>query len=67
MNELETSYVDLWDEFFVEELLIEIDPMIRPAVSSSIDSVIQLLDEDEISFEVAKSIDRSNFCICFLL
>ena len=65
LNELETSYVDLWDEFFVEELLIEIDPMIRPAVSSSLDSVIQLLDEDEISFEVAKSIDRVIFASVF--
>lgn len=65
LNELETSYVDLWDEFFVEELLIEIDPMIRPAVSSSLDSVIQLLDEDEISFEVAKSIDRVIFTSVF--
>ena len=65
LNELETSYVDLWDEFFVEELLIEIDPMIRPAVSSSLDSVIQLLDEDEISFEVAKSIDRVIFASIF--
>ena len=65
LNELESSYVDLWDEFFVEELLIEIDPMIRPAVSSSLDSVIQLLDEDEISFEVAKSIDRVIFASVF--
>lgn len=65
LNTLETSYVDLWDEFFVEELLIEIDPMIRPAVSSSLDSVIQLLDEDEISFEVAKSIDRIIFASVF--
>ena len=65
LNELETSYVDLWDEFFVEELLIEIDPMIRPAVSSSLDSVIQLLDGDEISFEVAKSIDRVIFASIF--
>lgn len=65
LNELETSYVDLWDEFFVEELLIEVDPMIRPAVSSSLDSVIQLLDGDEISFEVAKSIDRVIFASIF--
>ncbi|WP_299293831.1 hypothetical protein [Nitrosopumilus sp.] len=65
LNDLETSYVDLWDEFFVEELLIEIDPMIRPAVSSSLDSVIQLLDEDEISFDVAKSIDRVIFASVF--
>ena len=62
---LEMSYVDLWDEFFVEELLIEIDPLIRPAVSSSLDSVIQLLEKDEISFDIAKSIDRTIFSAIF--
>ena len=65
LDVLETSYVDLWDEFFVDELLIEVDPMIRTAVSSSLDSVIQLLDDDEISFEVAKSIDRTIFASVF--
>ena len=41
--------------------------MIRPAVSSSLDSVIQLLDEDEISFEVAKSIDRVFLHLFFIM
>ena len=30
-------------------------------MSSSLDSVQELLDEDEISFEIAKSIDRTVF------
>jgi hypothetical protein len=32
--ELESDYVDLWNEFFTDDLIIEIDPLIRPAVSS---------------------------------
>ena len=65
LSELESTYVDLWDEFFVDDLIIEIDPLIRPAVSSSLDSVQQLLDEDEISFDIAKSIDRTIFAAVF--
>ena len=67
LPELESVYVDLWDEFFVDDLIIEIEPLIRPAVSSSLDSVEQLLNEDEISFDVAKSIDRTIFCSSILL
>ncbi len=65
LSELESAYVDLWDEFFVDALLIEINPLIRPAVSSSLDSVQQLLDEDEISFDIAKSIDKTIFAAVF--
>ncbi len=65
LSELESVYVDLWDEFFVDNLIIEIDPLIRPAVSSSLDSVEKLLDEDKISFDVAKSIDRIIFAAVF--
>ena len=63
--ELESVYVDLWDEFFVDDLIIEINPLIRSAASSSLDSVQQLLDEDEISFDIAKSIDRTIFAALF--
>jgi len=65
LPELESAYVDLWDEFFLDDLIIEIDPLIRPAVSSSLDSVEQLLNEDELSFDVAKSIDRTIFAAVF--
>ncbi len=65
LSELESVYVDLWDEFFVDNLIIEIDPLIRPAISSSLDSVEKLLDEDKISFDVAKSIDRIIFAAVF--
>ena len=65
LSKLESDYVGLWSEFFVDDLIIEIDPLIRPAVSSSLDSVQKLLDNDEISFEIAKSIDEIIFASIF--
>ncbi len=65
LSQLESDYVSLWSEFFVDDLIIEIDPMIRPAVSSSLNSVQKLLDDDEISFEIAKSIDEIIFASIF--
>ena len=65
LSDLESTYVDLWSEFFVDDLLIEIEPLIRPAVSSSLDSVRQLLDDDEISFDTAKSLNRIIFTSIF--
>jgi len=65
LSQLESDYVGLWNEFFVDDLIIEIDPMIRPAVSSSLNSVQKLLDNDEISFEIAKSIDEIVFTSIF--
>ena len=61
LSQLESDFVGLWSEFFVDDLIIEIDPLIRPAVSSSLDSVQKLLDKDEISFEIAKKIDETIF------
>ncbi len=65
MSELESVYVNLWSEYFDDDLIFEIDPLIRPAVSSSLDSVQQLLNDDEISFEIAKSIDKIIFASVF--
>jgi len=65
LSQLEFDFVDLWDEFFADDLIIEINPLIRPAVSSSLDSVQKLLDNDEISFEIAKSIDETIFASIF--
>lgn len=65
LSELKSVYVDLWDEFFVDDLIFEIESLIRPAVSSSLDSVEQLLNEDKISFDVSKSIDRTIFAAVF--
>ena len=65
LSELESVYVDLWNEFLVDDLLFEIEPLIRPSISSSLDSVQKLLDEDEISFSIAKSIDKIIFSAIF--
>ena len=65
LSELESTYVDLWSEFFVDDLIVEIKPLIRPAVSSFLDSVQQLLDKDEVTFDIAKSIDRMIFAAIF--
>jgi len=65
LSELKTTYVNLWSEFFVDDLIIEINPLIRPAVSSSLNSVQMLLDEGKISFEIAKSIDKIIFSSIF--
>ncbi|EIJ66131.1 hypothetical protein BD31_I0567 [Candidatus Nitrosopumilus salaria BD31] len=65
LSELEKDYVDLWDEFFDEELIFEINPVLRPGISSSLDSVEKLLEQGEISFDIAKSIDRTIFAAIF--
>ena len=65
LSQLESDFVDLWDEFFADDLIIEINPLIRPAVSSSLDSVQKLLDNVEISFEIAKSIVETIFASIF--
>ncbi len=65
LTELESDFVNLWDEYFVEELIFEINPIIRPAVTSSLDSVEELLEQNEISFEISKSIDRTIFAAIF--
>ncbi|MGV7225698.1 MAG: hypothetical protein ACQ9CV_02100 [Nitrosopumilus sp.] len=65
LSELESEYVSLMGEFFVDDLIVEINPLIRPAVSSALNSVQMLLDKDEISFEMAKSIDEIIFASIF--
>lgn len=65
LSELESTYVDLWSEFFVDDLILDVDPLLRPAISSSLDSVQKLLDEDTISFDIAKSIDRTIYSVIF--
>ncbi|WP_232212329.1 hypothetical protein [Candidatus Nitrosopumilus sediminis] len=65
LSELESDFVALWNEFYVDDLILEINPLIRPAISSSLDSVQKLLSDDEISFEIAKSIDEIIFASTF--
>jgi len=65
LSKIEKAYVDLWTEFYSDDFLSEITPVLRPAVSSSLDSVSQMLTDGEISFDIAKSIDRSIFSSVF--
>ncbi|KAF6247862.1 hypothetical protein C6990_04915 [Nitrosopumilus sp. b3] len=65
LSDLESTYVNLWTEYFVDDLILDVDPLIRPAISSSLDSVQKLLDDDEISFEIAKSIDKAIYAAIF--
>lgn len=65
LEELEKIYVDLSNEFFSEAFTFEINPLIRLAISSSLNSVASMLEDDEISFEVAKSIDSEIFSSAF--
>ena len=65
LQELEQIYVDLSNEFFTDEFIFEINPIIRPAISSSLNSVASMLEDDEISFKVAKSIDSEIFAAVF--
>ena len=65
LETLESEYVGLWSKFFVEDLIVEINPLIRPAVSSSLHSVQELLNNDEISFETAKLIDETVYAAIF--
>ncbi|MDH3618022.1 MAG: hypothetical protein OEM89_04785 [Nitrosopumilus sp.] len=65
LEELEKIYVDLSNEFFTEEFIFEINPQIRPAISSSLSSVKSMLEDDQISFKAAKSIDGEIFSSVF--
>jgi hypothetical protein len=55
----------LSNEFFIDDFIFEINPIIRPAISSSLNSVASMLEDDEISFEVGKSIDSEIFAAVF--
>jgi len=65
LEELEKIYVDLSNEFFSEEFIFEINPSIRLAISSSLKSVDSMLEDDEIDFDVAKTIDSEIFSSIF--
>ena len=62
---LEIIYVDLWDEFFIEEEIFEIDSSFRPAVSDALESTADLVETNKLSFDVAKEIDRVTYSAIF--
>jgi len=65
LSEIEKSYVDLWTKFYSDDFLSEVPPVLRPAVSSSLDSVSQMLSNEEILSDVANSIDENIFSSVF--
>ena len=65
IDELEQKYVNMWNEFYSEEFLFELNPVIRLASSSLLESVSKMLEDGEISFDVAKSIDNHIFSAIF--
>ena len=65
LADLEQTYVGLWSNYYSEDFLFEISPVIRPAVSSSLSSTDNLLTDGKISFDIAKSIESSIFSAIF--
>ncbi|RNJ79576.1 MAG: hypothetical protein EB829_01770 [Nitrosopumilus sp. H8] len=61
LDDLKDAYVLLWRNSFSEEYLYEIDPLIRKAVSSSLDSVQKLLKDNVISSEISQLLDTIVF------
>jgi len=62
---LEEIYVDLWDEFFIADEIFEISPAIRPAIKDALAKTASLVEENKISFDIAKDIDRKTYSAIF--
>ena len=62
---LEEIYVDLWDEFFIDDEIFEIDVTIRPAIEDALDTTAILVESNKLSFEIAKEIDRETYSAIF--
>jgi len=65
ISTLETIYVDLWDEFFISDEILEIDDAIRPAIENALAKTSSLVEENKIPFDVAKDIDRKTYSAIF--
>ncbi|MFB5610192.1 MAG: hypothetical protein ACE5RT_00120 [Nitrosopumilaceae archaeon] len=63
--ELEELYVDLWDSYFIEDDLFDIEPSFRVSVTSALDSTSKLVEDGKISFDMAQSIDKEIFSSIF--
>ena len=62
---LEIIYVDLWDEFFIEEEIFEIESSFRPAISDALDSTADMVQSNKLSFDIAREIDRLTYSAIF--
>jgi len=61
----EQLYVDLWNDFFIEDELFEIDTQFRPAINAALDATANLVESGKISFDVANEIDQEIFSAVF--
>ncbi len=62
---LEEIYVDLWDEFFIDDEIYAIDVAIRPAIEDALETTANLVESNKLSFEIAKEIDRETYSAIF--
>ncbi len=62
---LEEIYVDLWDEFLIDDEIYEIDVSIRPAIEDALETTANLVESNKLSFEIAKEIDRETYSAIF--
>jgi len=61
----EQLYVDLWNDFFIEDELFEIDTQFRPAINAALDATANLVESGKISFDIANEIDQEIFSAVF--
>ena len=62
---LEEIYVDLWNEFFIDDEIFEVDVAIRPAIEDALETTANLVESNKLSFEIAKGIDRETYSAIF--
>jgi hypothetical protein len=65
LQTLEEIYVDLWNEFFIDDEIYEIDVSIRPAIEDALETTANLVESNKLSFEIAKEIDRETYSAIF--
>ena len=65
ISALEQLYVDLWDDFFIEEELFEVDIQFRPAITSALDATAELVESGKITFDLANNLDRETYAAIF--
>ena len=63
--QFEELYVDMWNDFFIEDELFEIDEQFRPAINAALAATANLVESGEIPFDVASEIDRDTFSAIF--
>jgi len=63
--ELKDLYVDLWDSFFEEEKIFDVDINFRVPIQNALDTTSELLESGKISFETTQEIEKIIFAAMF--